>query len=433
MSEMMSIFMLLSVPLLPLILAIPALRCYLSRPAYIALLPAIVMLLVAEPVAIELPWLLLGITLGVDAMSRLLLAMLVVLWAASATLLHESAQYSSGSRFTTYFLLTMAGSLGTVAAADVVSFFSFLTLTGYGLYALLVSQGDDTRQVGRIYLSFMILADLVLLEALLIAAAATDDLRFEAVRHAMLQSSSADLYLSMVFIGFAARAGVWPLHFWLPLVFRSSRPVVAVLLGGIPITVGLLGLVRWLPLGEIVSPGLGMIIQSLGIIAIVYAILAGLIQAQLKMLPVYAALVISGIYAAAIGIGLANPVVWKQYENLVHFFIAYFGMGFALLVIVTWWSASKYDYALTAVPQPDYLSRWFKQSWPAAIRRSIEKMKFDSLYRWCTKVGFLWQKHSWQRIWDYSERSLQHWNIAITLFLLLGIVVVLVGVLSSLE
>ena len=431
MKEIMSVFLLLSVPALPLLLAFPALRSYLPRPCYFTLLPVIILVAVPMPFSIEIPWLLFGSGLAIDEISRLLLAMSVVIWVVSAAFLHASGDYSSDGHFTTCFMLTMAGNLGAILAADLMTFFVFLTLMGYGFYALLISGGgEEVRQSGRVYLIFMIIADLVLFEALLIVAAATDNLGFEAVRYAMTQTSSSDLYLSMVVIGFAARAGFWPLSFWLPLVFRSSRPAVTVLLGGVPIAIGMLGIIRWLPLGEITSPELGMILQSLGVAAILYAVFYGLIRAQLKMLPVYAAIMITGFYVITLGIGFTDPAAWKQYGYLLYFFIASFGISFAVLVVASWQLQSKYAYPMTAEKQSDYLSRYFKRYFPIGIARLMGQIKPGSLYLLCTNVDFLWSMRLWKRVLDYSEYYLQHWRIAITLFLLLGIIMVIVGVLS---
>jgi formate hydrogenlyase subunit 3/multisubunit Na+/H+ antiporter MnhD subunit len=432
MNEIMSIFLLLSVPGLPLLLAFPVLRSYLPRPCYFALIPVIILVSVPVTFSIEIPWLLFATGLGIDEISRLLLAMSVLIWVASAGLLQASGSYSSDERIITYFMLTLAGDLGAILATDLVTFFMFSTLLGYGFYALLVAgEGEEARQSGRVYLGFMIIADLVLFEALLIAGTMTDDLGFAAVHDALAQSPSLDLYLLMVLIGFAIKVGLWPLHFWLTLVFRSSRPALSILLGGVPIAIGLLGMARWLPLGEITSPNLGMFMQSLGIIALFYTILSGLIRAQLRMLPAYISIIATGIFAIAMGAGLSDTAVWNQYENLFYIFIVSFAIVFAVLVMATRWWESKYACRITPVKQSDYLSLWFKQYWPAVINYVKGQGVFNGWCQLSAKLDFLWQKCSWNRILKYSERSLQHWSIAITLFLLLGIIIVLIGVLSG--
>jgi len=170
--------LLLLVPGLPLLLLLPALRSRLSRPCHLALLPAVMLLVIPEDFSIEIPWLLFGTGLGIDGPSRLLLAMSVVLWIA-ATFLQAPSGQAGDNRYTSFFLLTMAGNLGAILAIDMVSFFTFSTLMGYGFYGLLVIDGDAAeRRAGRVYLGFLILADLLLFEALLIAATTSEDLGF---------------------------------------------------------------------------------------------------------------------------------------------------------------------------------------------------------------------------------------------------------------
>lgn len=428
----LSTFLLLSVPGLPLLLAFPALRSRLYWPCYIALLPVLILLTVPMGVSIDLPWLLLGSGLAIhDGADRLLLAVTALLWTAAATLLHTTTNKPADDRLTTYFLLTLAGNLGAILATELVGFFAFSALMGYGFYALLVAGGDErTRWAARVYLVFLILADLALFEALLIAAATTGDLSFEAVRQTIAQSPSLALYLSMVLVGFALKAGLWPFHFWLPPAFRWSQPAVALLLGGVPIAIALLGMVRWLPLGEIAFPDLGLIIQGTGGAAMLYAIVGGLMRAQLKTLPAYTTIVATGLFTTALGAGLADPAVWNRYGNLAYFFIASLGFMVAVLVATTVWLQARYHYPARPEKHADDSIPWFER-WPGAAIRWAAQMGVGTLPRlravWLAKVGRLRQVRAWQRALDGSERSLQRWAYAIALFLLLGIVMVFVG------
>ena len=325
--------LLLSVPGLPLLLAFPALRSRLSRPCYLALLPAVILLVVPAAFSIEVPWLLFGTGLGIDGASRWLLAMSVVLWAVAASLLHAPAGQAVDNRLTVFFLLTMAAHLGAILATDVVGFFVTSSLLGYGFYGLLVAGGDAAaRRAGRVYLGFMIVADLILFEALLIAAANTGDLDFEAVRHAMAQSPASGWYVSKVIAGFALKAGIWPLHFWLPLTFRSVRPAVALLLGGVPVAIALLGMVRWLPLGEISLSDLGVGIQWLGLAAAIYGTVVGLVQSHPRALLAYAGVVVTSLFIMLLGSGLEESLTGYAIQGAAHLFILYLGITLAALV-----------------------------------------------------------------------------------------------------
>ena len=114
----------------------------------------------------------------------------------------------------------------------------------------------------------------------------------------------------MLLLAFGLKAGLWPLHFWLTAAFASVWPVVALLLGGIPVATGLFGLLRWLPLGEARLPGLGIIIQSIGVAAIVYAVAIGIKPGQLKKLPAYTCIIANGLFVIGLGAGLASATTW---------------------------------------------------------------------------------------------------------------------------
>ena len=332
MNTILGVLLLVSVPGLPLLLALPALHSRLSRPCHLALLPAVMLLVVPVDLSIEVPWLLFGTGLGIDGESRLLIAMSVVLWTA-ATFLQAPSGQAMDNRHTIFFLLTMAGNLGTILATEMVGFFTFSTLMGYGFYGLLVAGGDAAaRRAGRVYLGFLILADLALFEALLIAATTSEDLGFGVVRHAIERSAAPGFYLSVVLAGFALKAGVWPLHFWLPLAFRSARPAVVLLLGGVPVAIGLLRMVRWFPLGELSLPDLGEGIQWVGLAAAIYGTVAGLRQSHPRALLAYAGIVVTGLFVTTLGSGLEWPVIGSSIKETAHLFILYLGFMLAALV-----------------------------------------------------------------------------------------------------
>ena len=286
----------------------------------------------------------------------------------------------------------------------------------------------------------MILADLVLFEALLVAAAATDDLNFAAVQQAVPVSSSSGLYLSLVLIGFAAKVGIWPLHFWLLPAFRLSRPEVALLIAGVPIAMGLFGALRWLPLGEIHLPDLGLIIKSIGVTAMLYALLFAWLRAQLKTLPAYIVIFFTGLYAVALGTGLTNLAVWRQYENLAYFFILLMVISLSILVAIITWLARKNHYPIVQKKQTNELNLHL-ESLNQTIMDWFSAMTMGTLFQirsiWLTNIDHLrqapvWQKKIcyktfWFKRWDNSERFLQDWVIVITLFLLLSIFMALIS------
>jgi formate hydrogenlyase subunit 3/multisubunit Na+/H+ antiporter MnhD subunit len=189
--------LLLLVIVWPLLLAIPVIRSRLPWPRYLSIFPAAVLVLSFQDVSLQLPWFLLGTQFAIGAEVRWIMAMLVMAWFIAAVVDSTSPHASLDDRHTTFFMLTLAGNFGTVLAADLLAFFSLSTLMGYGFYGLLMQQNDQTVQrAARLYVILLVIADLALFEALLLAAFATQDLRFDAVQQAM--AGSGALYFWMV-------------------------------------------------------------------------------------------------------------------------------------------------------------------------------------------------------------------------------------------
>ncbi|MEO6423502.1 MAG: proton-conducting transporter membrane subunit, partial [Candidatus Nitrotoga sp.] len=401
-------FLLLSVPGLPLLLAIPALRCRLPWPAHVALLPAIVLLFIPGSLYIDLPWIFWGsFGMGIDTGSRWWLAMSVLIWVVSAAFLNTPGGHGACNRLTSLFLITLAGQMGAILATDMVSFFTFMTLMGYAFFGLLVVDGDEqARRAGRIYLVFLILADIALFEALLIAAASTDDLRFAAVAHAITLSPSPALYLSMVIAGLALKAGFWPLHVWLPLAYGSSRPPVALLLWLVPVATGLLGAVRWLPLGEITAPIAGMLLQAIGAAGILYTMLFGMRRAQWKQLTAYVAIIATGIFAMGLGTGMVDPAIWNKYgADSVLAFVGTVGLGLAIMIASFAWLEKKRG-SPPETRMSDGAEFWFER-WQEAVINWGLRAGNDTLSgfhaSWLARWGGFWQTRTWLKMFDAGE------------------------------
>ena len=424
----LSELLLFFVPGFPLLLAIPLLHRLLPRAEYFAILPAAVLIMLPENIFIETPWLLFGAGLGSSAESRLLLMMSVVLWGFAAfihnTQVSRDSESKSDNYYSTYFFLTLSGHLGTILANGLVGFFAFSTLIGYGFYGLLVATGNDTaKKAGRIYISFIIVADLLLFEAALLAATVTEDMGFDAVRAAMVDSSVTGLYMTMVLISFALKAGFWPMHHWLFLTFRCARPSAAMLLAGVPVAMALLGTLRWLPLGEISVPGLGLLIQGMGGVAIMYTVLAVLMRRQHNHPAAYVTLTATGLFVIALGAIFTEPALWDLYASPMLYAIVLLGIGLALLTIAIRWLEAE-------EPNEKSLATVLLFGcWPEIVICWGRHMGFEVLPRlrnaFLAYVQSLWQVNFWQKTLQTGEHYLQRWSLAVTILLLIGITVVI--------
>lgn len=432
MNAIVSVSLLLSALGLPLLLAFPALHTHLPRPIHMALLPAATLVFIPVDFAIELPWFWLGAGLGIDALSRWWLAMSVVVWGVGAAFVPTPAKCDGYNPQTSLLLLFLVGQIGAVLATDMIVFFSFTTLMSYACIGLLLTHGDETtRRAGRIYLVLLILADILLFEAVMMATATTEYLDFATLTKAMTLSESSSFYLSMVIVGIALKVGVWPLHRWLSLSYYSVRPAMALLLWLGPVATGLLCGLRWLPLGELAAPMAGAVLLAIGFATIFYAMLS-VLRVQWKQRLICVFFIATGSFVIGLGTGLIKPALWNQYGDSAHVFIASLGWGLALMTAGLEWFKDEGE---TSGSSNEYLTELTVERWFDAFIRWGGRMGNETLPElrssWFARCKGLWQKRGWQNAFDTGEYFLQRWSIATTLFILLVIVTLVLLLLDA--
>ena len=106
----------------------------------------------------------------------------------------------------------------------------------------------------------------------------------------------------LALVGFGLKAGMFPLHVWLPSAHANAPSHVSAMLSGVTIKMGIYGLVRfsgWLP----VPPAAGWVVALLGVISAVLGVAFALGQHDLKRLLAYHS--VENIGIILIGLGFA--------------------------------------------------------------------------------------------------------------------------------
>ncbi len=433
-SEILSAILLLAVAIFPLIFILPFLQKYIAKFYYIALLPAIVLIIMPVNISAVIPWFLLGSWFEINSQSRLILASLVVMWIVLGFLFFKNhSKKIKNSFFASFFLLTMTGSFGTVLAADIITFFLFSTLMGYGFYGMLVAGADKagdkaTKSAGRIYLTMMIIADLILFEVLLIAGLTTDNMSFNALHQAIVQSDYLTLYLVLIIISFAIKAGIWPLHFWLIRASNQVQVRMGLLFLGIPVVIALLAMSRWLPLGEQSTLILGLILQAMGLATLIYAILRLFSAPKNKSLAnmqfIYGLFILSSFIVIIIGAGLSYAETWNSlYSKLLPYLFA--GMILTTTVLLITSRNIKPTNKLN-----DFVPCKV-ETWPNLVIYKIGNISTKLQASWNTWFEDKIQQISsiedtWQNSTEKHQKTLHTWPVIITVFILLFSVVMVI-------
>jgi formate hydrogenlyase subunit 3/multisubunit Na+/H+ antiporter MnhD subunit len=301
----------LAAPLVVLVLClVPGLRGLPSAITPLAAAPALgaaILAIAGAPFGVELPAL--RVSLSLDQPGGLLLAAVALVWLiVSLFALSEGQGRPNADRFAVSWLLTTAGSLGVFIAADLLTFYLVYALVSVPAYYLVAHDEEPSSlRAGGVYMAFALLGEAVLLIAFVMLAAGEPNgsVQIRDVVTASLASPWRDAALALVIVGFGMKIALVPLHGWMPLTYTAAPIPAAAVLSGAGVKAGVIGLIRFLPLGA-AFPGWGEALVWLGFISAFCGVAIGVTQRDPKTMLAYSSVSQMGVIAAALGMALAS-------------------------------------------------------------------------------------------------------------------------------
>jgi hydrogenase-4 component B len=202
----------------------------------------------------------------------------------------------------------LAGMNLVVLAADAFSFLFSWELMSLASWALVMARHReaDNRKAGLIYLVMASFGTLTLLLTFGLLAGPQGNYGFEAMRVAGHSPGIAGLALCLMLIGAGSKAGLVPLHVWLPLAHPAAPSHVSALMSGVMTKVAVYAFIR--VVFDLVGGfpwWAGMVVLALGGISAVMGVLQALMQDDLKRLLAYSTIENIGIVFVGLGLALA--------------------------------------------------------------------------------------------------------------------------------
>jgi formate hydrogenlyase subunit 3/multisubunit Na+/H+ antiporter MnhD subunit len=261
--------------------------------------------------ALEVPWMLFGMSWELDPVARPLVLTGALLYGAAlaaTTWTKPSRAEGTGSAGLTGFLLvSLVGNMGVYAAADAVSFYLCFALMSFAAYGLVVHHRTrQARRAGRVYLVLTVLSESTILGALLLVVSA-GGMRLADAPAAAAGSEHLHWIVGLLLVGFGVKAGTLPLHVWLPLAHPAAPPAASAVLSGAMVKAGLVGWLRFLPLGEVPLERWGTALVVLALLGAFLAVPVGDLQGDPKVVLAYSTISQMGFLAAVVGVALAVP------------------------------------------------------------------------------------------------------------------------------
>ncbi len=278
----------------------------------VGLLSALIHLIMEAPapdivLPLGIPWL--GAHFRIDALAAFFLAV-VNLGAAGAALygIGYGQHESEPQRVLPFFPAFLAGMNLVVMAADAFSFllaWEFMSLASWALVMSHASEGDNAR-AGYVYIVMASFGTLALFLAFGLLAGPDGAYAFAAIRtHAGTDLRSA-LVLGLVLLGAGSKAGLAPLHVWLPLAHPAAPSHVSALMSGVMTKVAVYGFIR-IVFDLLGPPGWwwGLPVLAIGGGTAVLGVLYALMQNDLKRVLAYSTIENIGLIFVALGLCLA--------------------------------------------------------------------------------------------------------------------------------
>ncbi|HEY7757828.1 MAG TPA: hydrogenase 4 subunit B [Burkholderiales bacterium] len=295
---------------------------------------------------IGLPWL--GAHFRVDAVSALFLVV-INLGSLTASLygLGYGRHEPTPGRVLPFFPAFLAGMTLVALADDAFTFlltWEFMSLASWALVMAHHRHADNAR-AGYIYLLMASFGTLSLLLAFGLLAGTSGDYAFDAIRGAVPSPIVSAAVLTLALLGAGSKAGLVPLHVWLPLAHPAAPSHVSALMSGVMTKVAVYGFVRIA--FDLLGPPAwwwGAAVLTLGGITAVLGVLYALMQHDLKRLLAYHTVENIGIIFIGLGLALAfqandmrSPAALALTAALFHVFnhsvfksLLFFGSGAVL-------------------------------------------------------------------------------------------------------
>ena len=183
-----------------------------------------------------------------DAFRIIYATVSIFLWLATITFSKDYMRhYINKDRYYFFYLLTLSGVVGVFFSNDLFTTFIFFELMSFASYPLVVhDEKEETMKAGGTYLAVAVVSGMILLMGMFMLYFKTGTYSFEGIKdYITLNGVTPFIFTSgiLMLLGFGAKAGMYPLHIWLPKAHPVAPAPASALLSGILTKTGVYGII----------------------------------------------------------------------------------------------------------------------------------------------------------------------------------------------
>lgn len=187
-----------------------------------------------------------GLYLKMDGFRALYGSIAVLMWMMTTIFSREYfGHYRNRNRYYLFMLITFGATVGVFLSADLFTTFVFFEVMSMASYVMVVhDEKPAAMRAGDTYLAVAVLGGMVMLMGIFLLYHAVGTLDMDLLLDACrAYEDKKTLYLaaSLMLFGFGAKAGMFPLHIWLPKAHPVAPAPASALLSGILTKAGVFG------------------------------------------------------------------------------------------------------------------------------------------------------------------------------------------------
>lgn len=214
--------------------------------------------------------------------------------------------HKNQNRYYLFSMLTLGSTLGIFISENLINLFTFFEIMSFTSYALIINDEDEyCHEAGDTYIAMAVGGGLVLLMGLFLLFNYTQTLDIGKLYSAVEGIGSIKYVISaLIIIGFGIKAGMVPLHIWLPKAYTAAPAPGTAVLSAILSKTGIFGIILIIDImlkGDIYASG---IIIVIGFLNMLIGGFLAVFQRNIKRILAYSSM--SQIGYIFIGIGLVG-------------------------------------------------------------------------------------------------------------------------------
>ncbi|TDQ56997.1 hydrogenase-4 component B [Mesocricetibacter intestinalis] len=215
--------------------------------------------------------------------------------------------------FMNLFIASMIALVTSDNAFYFLVFFEMMSLASY--FLVLTEQDDEATNAGLLYFFIAHAGSVLIMIAFFIFYCYAGSFEFADFRQTQLSSPLAFTVFILAFLGFGAKAGMIPLHGWLPKAHPAAPSHASAMMSGVMVKIGIFGIIKvGIDLLGANNMWFGVIVLGFGAVSSVLGVLYALAEHDIKRLLAYhtvenIGIIMMGVGVGMIGIAIGNPVL----------------------------------------------------------------------------------------------------------------------------